>query len=96
MRALGYTPCEADRDLWMKHKTTWDFKYYSYILVYVNDILVINADTKGVLHVVNMFLPLKADKNKVEPSIYLGSKLSQAKVGTEGVWAWGMSLSKYM
>ena len=58
MRALGYTPFEADHDLWMKSKTTGDFKYYSYILVYLDDILVIDADAMNVLHLVNGFLPL--------------------------------------
>ena len=62
----------------------------------MDDILVIDADATSVLHAVNGFLPLKVDKNKGEPGIYLGSKLSQAKVGTEGVRAWGMSLSKYV
>ena len=35
---MGYTSCKADPDLWMKKELRPDdnFKYYSYILVYVD------------------------------------------------------------
>jgi hypothetical protein len=47
MRALGYVPCLADPDLWIKPQTTKDgFEYYSYILCYVDDILVIHHNDK--------------------------------------------------
>ena len=42
MRQMGYTSCKANPDLWMKAELRPDdnFKYYSYILIYVDDILV--------------------------------------------------------
>ncbi len=42
MRQMGYTSCKADPDLWYKAKTRPDdnFRYYSYILCYIDDILV--------------------------------------------------------
>ena len=39
LRHLGYHPCLADPDIWMKFETRPDdgYKYYAYILVYVDD-----------------------------------------------------------
>jgi hypothetical protein len=41
MRQMGYTSCKADPDLWYKAETRPDdnFKYYAYILCYVDGIL---------------------------------------------------------
>ena len=41
MQQMGYTTCKADPDLWYKAETrpTDNFRYYTYILCYVNDIL---------------------------------------------------------
>jgi hypothetical protein len=41
MDHVGWKPCLADRDLWMKEETRPDdgVKYWAYILIYVDDIL---------------------------------------------------------
>ena len=44
MTALGYTPCLANPDIWLKAQITDGIEYYSYILCYVDDIMVIHAD----------------------------------------------------
>ena len=39
LRDFGYVSCKADPDVWMKPKTKPDgFKYWSYVLVYTDDI----------------------------------------------------------
>ena len=80
MRAMGYKSCKADPDLWLKEETrpTDNLRYYSYILCYVDDILVINHDpmshAMSILNRINEYLPLKP--NSVgDPDIYLGAKL---------------------
>ena len=49
MRTLGYLPCKADLDLWYKSMVCPEdnFKYYAYMLLYVDDCLAIhhNAET---------------------------------------------------
>ena len=47
MSDLGYRPCLADLDLWIKAEIRPDggVEYYSYILCYVDDILVIHHDS---------------------------------------------------
>jgi hypothetical protein len=43
MRHLGFTPCLADPDLWMKATEKEDgTAYYAYVLLYVDDVMVIH------------------------------------------------------
>ncbi len=65
MRQLGYESIKADLDLWMK-VCTWDTgcspeKYFSYILLYVNDILCIHNDPDSVLTQIDKYFLLKPD-----------------------------------
>jgi hypothetical protein len=47
LRDYGYSSCKADPDVWMRPKTKPDgFRYWSYILVYTDDILVIDHGPK--------------------------------------------------
>ena len=50
MKGLGYTPYLADPDLWYTAEVRPDdgFEYYSYIICYVDDILVINHDSLSI------------------------------------------------
>ena len=96
MRTMGYKSCKADPDLWLKEETrlTDNLRYYSYILCYVDDILVINHDPMSILNRINEYLPLKP--NSVgDPDIYLGAKLRNVRLAN-GVYAWALSPSKYV
>jgi hypothetical protein len=46
MKHLGWHPCPADRDLWMKAATRPGdgVSYWAYILIYVDDILCVHLD----------------------------------------------------
>jgi hypothetical protein len=89
---MGYTSCKADPDLWYKAETnpvdnSW---YYAYILCYVDDILVMHHDPTTVLKEIHGCMPLKnPDDNDLD------TKLKQTQL-PNGVWAWGMSPSKYV
>ena len=48
----------------------------------------------AVLGKINDYLPLKPD-SVGDPDIYLGAKLKQTRL-ENGVWAWTLTLSKYM
>ena len=42
---MGYTSCRGANDLWMKPEIDPDGdKYYSYIVCYVDDVLVVHHD----------------------------------------------------
>jgi hypothetical protein len=61
MRQMGYTSCKADPDLWFKAETrpADNFRYYAYILCYVNNILCVHHDPMSVLNLINGYMPLK-------------------------------------
>ena len=59
MRIKGYTPCRGDNDLWMKPEIDPDGdKYYSYILCYVDDVLVVHHDTMTTLMKIDKYFKL--------------------------------------
>ena len=51
MRQMGYTSCKADPDLWYKAETrpTDNFRYYAYILCYVDDIFCMHHNPMTIL-----------------------------------------------
>ena len=51
-------------------------EYYSYILCYVDDIMVIHEDDRPVLDRIDKFMKLKASSIG-DPDVYLGAKLQQ-------------------
>ena len=59
MAALGYKPCLADPDIWLKAQNQDDIDYYSYILCYVDDIMVIHHDTRPILDRIEKLMKLK-------------------------------------
>ena len=87
MQQMGYTTCKADPDLWYKAETrpTDNFRYYTYILCYVNDILCMHHDPMTILDQINRYMPLKPSLMG-DPDIYLGAKLRQTHL-PNGVWA---------
>ncbi|KAL7525190.1 hypothetical protein ACHAXR_001901 [Thalassiosira sp. AJA248-18] len=96
MRHMGYKPCLADPDLCMQPKTRPDdgFKYYSYMLIYVDDVLAIDHDSDSVLLRLDKYFKLKQG-SVGDPDMYLGAKLRLSTL-PNGVNAWGMSPSKYV
>jgi hypothetical protein len=94
MRQMGYTSCKDDPDLWYKAETrpTDNFRYYAYILCYVDDILCMHHDPMTILDRINGYMPLKPS-SVGDPDIYLGAKLKQTPL-PNSVWAWGLSPSQ--
>jgi len=95
MTSMGYKPCLADPDLWLKAEVRSDgVAYYSYILNYVDDILVIHEKPRPVLDRIDKYMKLKPD-SVGDPDVYLGAKLKRVQVDN-GVWCWSLSPSKYI
>jgi hypothetical protein len=96
MKHLGWHPCCADRDLWMKAETRPDdsILYWAYILIYVDDILCVHHDPGSPLAKLDEYFKMKEGSIQV-PTFYLGDKLKKT-VLPNGVVAWGMSSSKYV
>ena len=76
---LGYKPCKADQDSYYKMKTKEDgTSYYSYLVVYVDDILSVDINPKFALDVIDSNFKLK--KGSVDfPKHYLGADIRKWK-----------------
>ena len=95
MRHIGYVSCLADPDLWMREAVDPDGnKYYSYILCYVDDILICDHDAMKVMGRIDKYFTLKPDSIG-DPDMYLGAKLRYHRT-ENGVMAWTLSPSKYV
>lgn len=59
---LEFDPCQADLDVWMQPTTKENgFKYYEYILIYVDDILCVSAAPESVMKTLLGSYQLKED-----------------------------------
>jgi hypothetical protein len=96
MNHLGWNPCRADRDLWMRAETRPDdgVLYWAYILIYVDDILCVHHDPRAPLAKLDEYFKMKEFFIQV-PTFYLGAKLKKT-VQPNVVVAWGMISSKYV
>ena len=95
METLKYKSCRADNDLWIKRETNAEgLEYYSYILCYVDDIMVIHHDAMPVLMKIDKYFKLKPSSIG-DPDMYLGAKLKVHPNGN-GTDAWTLSSSKYV
>jgi hypothetical protein len=99
LRDFGYSSCKADPDVWMKPKVKPDgFKYWSYVLVYTDDILAIDHEPKVVMDYLASRYTLKPGSVK-EPDQYLGSQVSKFYIdGADNPEKprWAMSSEKYV
>jgi hypothetical protein len=96
MRTMGYTSCKADPDIWMKAMVRPEdgFRYWAYILLYVDDVLCIHHNAEAAIREIDKYFPMK--KGSIgDPDIYLGTKLRRVEMAN-GVEAWSMSPAKYV
>jgi hypothetical protein len=96
MKYLGWNPCRAGKDLWMKAETRPDDSvlYWAYILIYVEEILCVHHDPGAPLAKLYEYFKMKEGSIKV-PTFYLGAKMKKS-VLPNGVVDWGMNSSKYV
>ena len=87
----------ADQDLWMKPKVRpiTTEKYWSCVLCYVDNVLVIHHGAMSVLYRIGKLFKLKDGQNNGDPDMYLGTKLRKTAM-PNGVEAWTLSPSKYV
>jgi hypothetical protein len=70
------------------------FKYYAYILLYVDNVVCFHHDAKSAIWQINKYFPMKAGSIR-DPDIYLGTKFRKVDL-ENGIQAWSMSPSKYI
>ena len=96
MHHLGFLPFPADLYLWMKHMVRPEdgFHYYDYVLIYVDDVIVIHHETESILRRIYKYFKLNPSSVS-EPEIYLGDKLKKMRL-ENGEWAWENSPEGYL
>ena len=92
---MGFTSSIADPDVWLLRAATKadGEEYYKYILMYVDDILAISVDPKGILEDVQRTFKLKNDKIE-PPDFYLGAKFQEKMIN--GIKCWTITSQEYV
>ena len=92
---LGYHSSLADPDVYLRPAVSEDgFKYYEYVLTYVDDVLCISKSPKATIDGIKARFTLKGDKAE-EPTEFLGAVLSQMDTA-QGTKCWTQSSDKYL
>jgi hypothetical protein len=91
---LGFKSSLADPDLWYKPMTSKDgFEYYAYILVYVDDLLIIHKDPKEFMTQIQESFTVKPSSIG-EPKSYLGADIGKVYY-EDGSYGWTMGSETY-
>ena len=89
-RYLGYVPSKADPDVWLKAETKPDdAEYYSYVFVYVDDVLHLHHDPDTFMDHLAEVYRIK-DGIVGEPDRYLGANIEKLQLD-DGSVAWSMT-----
>ena len=93
---MGFESCKANPDLWFRPATRSvdGFKYYEYVLLYVDDCLAISHNAISVLKHLDKYFQMKPGSIG-HPDIYLGAKLRSIRLSNR-VTYWSMSSAKYV
>jgi hypothetical protein len=100
LRDFSYKLCKADPDVWMRPKAKPDgFKYWSYILVYTDDLLVVDHEPKVIMDYMASSRYTLKPRSVMEPTVYLGAQVSKYYI--DGATnpekpRWAMSSEKYV
>ena len=96
---LGYSPCiGADDNVYLRlEKNELGEEYYSYLVVYVDDVLSIHKDPDKVLNLINRDYRLKEPPES--PKMYLGADISKYEIPDDVIGAttcWAMSADSHV
>jgi hypothetical protein len=95
LRDMEFVPSLADPDVWYCPATKDDgFEYYEYILVYVDDILVVSSKPLPVMKTLQKAYCLKDAPR--EPKDYLGAKVKPWSIPHETRKVWSMDCTQYL
>ncbi len=95
MQHMGFIPCLANPDLWMLATEKADgTTYWAYVLLCVDDVMVIHHDALSILAKLDKYFKLKPGSIG-NPKMYLGATLKKMTLDN-GVLAWASSPKKYV
>jgi hypothetical protein len=95
LRSMDFVPSYADPDVWYRPATKENgMEYYEYILVYVDDILVVSAAPMPVMNTIRQAYRLKEEPSP--PKDYLGAKIKEWSIPNETRRVWSMNCMQYI
>ena len=95
LKSMGFNHSLADNDFWMKMDTKIDGTYYySYILVYVDDILILSEDPKAYMQMLSEQYYVK-ESSIGAPNLNLGTQYKLV-TGRSVNPAWSSSTDRYV
>ena len=96
MGRLGFNSSRADPDVWFRlSKRSTGEEYYEYVLLYVDDVLVISERAEAVLRKEIGKDWILKEESIGPPAKYLGGKLREVTL-TSGVKCWAFGSSQYV
>jgi hypothetical protein len=97
LMSLGYTSCLADPDVWYRSATKADgTNYYEYLLVYVDDTLVISHEPHVTMAALSELYRMK-EGSIGKPTKYLGADVIEYRLPTDHQRPkWGFSSQQYV
>jgi hypothetical protein len=101
MHDIGFKPTRADPDVWIRPAIKPDgYKYYEYVLIYVDDILCCSHKAKDIMDTLAGLYRLKEDpktgKKYDKPTRYLGANLCEYKLDDDMNTYWSISAEEYV
>ena len=92
---LGFESSYGDPDMWFKPKTKPNGdKYYSYLLIYVDDVISVDLNPKENIDLINNKFSIKKG-SAGPPTVYLGANIQELP-SRMGEKCWGMSCEQYV
>jgi hypothetical protein len=96
LRDAGFDSCLADPDVWMRPNVKPDgFKYWEYVLCYVDDVLVISHEPMVTMDFLSSRYTMKEGSVK-EPDSYLGAEVRKFQIPGVEKPRWAMSSDLYV
>lgn len=93
IHAIGFTPSLADPDIWYRAASKPDgTKYYKYLIIYVDDILVLSHCPRDVMKMFSKIYRLKEEPTV--PKTYHGVTMLEWSINGDKMWA--MSAQRYV
>ena len=95
LEQIGFKSSLVDPDAWYKPsvKSTSE-EYYTYLLVYVDDLLCIDECPQKYMDMIKQNFKIK-EGSIGPPQVYLGANCQLNQSRTDGVDCWGMSAEQY-
>jgi hypothetical protein len=94
---LEFKPCKADQDVWMRPAQRANgSRYYEYILVYTDDILVISTNPCSLLTYIDQHFTLKPG-SIMKPTQYLGTTITEFRLDDDPTKIrWALTAENYI